>query len=343
MRRFAPKVGYGNPQKESYRELNWRLYAKHCPVRPCNARALLLPSKEGLEIPVALRHGFLEDQLYIVDRQTAYVATHKRSYPTINTKGVDLAEACRRLAKEGVRLHVANFDLTSCASNALIRLMADIAYSGVLADRCIVGINILRAREHVKFTEKLRFIEHCDDLLLQDFSQVTGKDLSPSDYGRLGEVMHALTRPATLDWGYRPEHYERFPLAMWRPIAVGKYVGEECHSPMMWLVAGVETLRANTTTHDALRRKYAGKGRRKSLRLVRLQRRNSHVNGTVRDLAALLRAHLLGDNAVLKVLIAIWEEVDDESDTRSVLATAGLADLLDEIAANYQSEAKESA
>lgn len=80
-----------------------------------------MPSLEGDEIDIAIEKGFLEQNLHVVDKNPAIVATLKKRYPRLNTYGVDIAKAFYRLRERGLLMSVCNLDLTGPACSGSMR------------------------------------------------------------------------------------------------------------------------------------------------------------------------------------------------------------------------------
>lgn len=168
--RRAPKGGYSFAEKEAYRRHVWAVLRAACPVPVPVAHALLMPSLEGAEIDVALAHGFREENIHIVDRNPAIVATLKRRYPLVNTYGVEVERACERIARDGRTVHAANFDLTSCVGYRLWSTMTDVSSSGVLHSRAAWSVTLLRGRETCKLDYLARlFDDIAKERLMQRF------------------------------------------------------------------------------------------------------------------------------------------------------------------------------
>jgi hypothetical protein len=144
MSRIAPAGGYDFGNKRQYRRAVWRQFAEHSPVPRGDAICVLMPSLEGDEIEVALSKGFREQNLHVVDREPAIVATLKRRYRRINTHGIDIARMAERLPAGSV--HCANLDLCGSASDRMADTLR--AFACVLGQGAIVSVTMLRGREH---------------------------------------------------------------------------------------------------------------------------------------------------------------------------------------------------
>lgn len=152
--RIAPETGYAFGSKTHYRNCVWNVFRRYCKPRTGESKALLMPSSEGLEIETALRKGFKEKNLYVVDRNPAIVATLKRKYPAVTALGVDVDRAAIRIADNGGSVQVANLDLCNKVGPSLFRTVYGFVVSGVI-DRGMVAVTMLRGREHGDTNELL--------------------------------------------------------------------------------------------------------------------------------------------------------------------------------------------
>ena len=147
MNRSAPAKGYNFGTKRHYRRQVWKAFREHCVGRLDTAHALLMPSIEGDEIEQALRSGFRERNLHVVDRNPAIVAHLKRRYRNINTYGVNASHAAHRIADRGIELSVANLDLCSPVSEAMLDEIQLFVQPKPVRHGGLIAINMLRGRE----------------------------------------------------------------------------------------------------------------------------------------------------------------------------------------------------
>ena len=144
--RTGPDVGYATNAKNAYRLKVWSTLADRCPVRPCHANTLLMPAREGLEIDVARSRGFSPYRMWILDRNPAVVAVHKRRWPAIQTVGRELIRAEEKIP--GASLHAANIDLCGNVSSELtwfgIRNTARL-----MAEDSVIAVTVARGRERM--------------------------------------------------------------------------------------------------------------------------------------------------------------------------------------------------
>jgi hypothetical protein len=147
MDRIAPKGGYTGGTKRHYRRNIWAAFRDSTGSARAEAHALLMPSAEGVEVDVALKAGFREHNLVLVDRNPAIAAHLKRRYPLATCYGVDVAVAADRIAASGVRLSIGNLDLCGTISGKVPRSLQAVLESGAIADCAMLAVTMLRGRE----------------------------------------------------------------------------------------------------------------------------------------------------------------------------------------------------
>ena len=124
MKHGEPVHEYQTEEKAKYREVVWSTFAESVPEVE-KAKVLFFPGRHGLEIPVALAHGFKEENLIACEENTAIIATAKwrKEYPAVKCYGTSLNRTAARLIDDHVSLDAANLDF---CSNLCHGLMADI-------------------------------------------------------------------------------------------------------------------------------------------------------------------------------------------------------------------------
>ncbi len=226
-RAHAPEDGYDFGNKRQYRRTIWNGFAQ----LGTDGHALLMPALEGDEIDEALRHGFREDHLHVVDHNPAVVATLKRRYPRIHTYGVDVVRACRRIAKKGIDLVAANFDFCGPVSPALFQRVQRVAAMHCWAPRSRLAVTVLRGREHGTARTWLR-----RRLFLQTGHNFwRGSEVRALAYGRpsiadrarIGAVGEAL-----MDWGFA---YDPMKMTVWLS-RIGTYRSIAGNQTMLWMM-----------------------------------------------------------------------------------------------------------
>lgn len=181
---ISPPNGYAFDEKAEYRRAIYSAVKSTTFLLPLQAEVGMLESTQGLEIETALRFGFSEKRLHVINASPAVVATLKRKYPKINTYGRIASDACEVMRQRGVRLDVLNLDLTSNMGPSTSSEIVGVAWSGVLAPKSLVAINILRGRETCFGVLESSGRKH-RDMVMRDLCRVSGYALNDADFGRL--------------------------------------------------------------------------------------------------------------------------------------------------------------
>lgn len=143
-----PKGGYSFEAKDEYRRRVWSYFADHLDDVK-KAKVLFLPSREGLEIPIALEYGFKEENLIAVDDSPAQIAVSKwrRLYPKVKFYGNELSRAADRIVEDKISIDAANLDLCGNISSPMIKSIEGFFQSRCLSGRALVSITMLKGRE----------------------------------------------------------------------------------------------------------------------------------------------------------------------------------------------------
>lgn len=130
-----------------------------------SAKVLLMPSTEGLEIPIAISMGFKEENIFAVDRSAAILATARwrKTYPAVNIYAGELGHAMSRIAKDGHKLMAANYDLCGPFSGTMITAVTEAARSGALDACCVIALTMLKGREDAAAIAALRLLHGKQD------------------------------------------------------------------------------------------------------------------------------------------------------------------------------------
>jgi hypothetical protein len=242
-KRIAPEGGYDFGAKKHYRRDIWSTFRKFTGTDTHSARALLLPSLEGDEIDVALSKGFREENLHIVDRNPAIVATLKRRYPCINTYGVEIERAVRRFADEETcgygfageeqrdypTFDVANLDLCANVNARTAAGISAMASLGVF-DGAMVSVTMLRGREKPSLFAGIEKRGKQSDTMMRLLRACCGDHkFNDNDYGRLDFFHYALTTAVSWD-GSRLATGARLAL----PMRADIYRSAAGTQTMMW-------------------------------------------------------------------------------------------------------------
>lgn len=146
MNRSAPKVGYSTPEKQNYRRIVYSGFKKIFGPAIRNKQLVLLPSAEGEEIDTALQFGFQLENLHVVDKNPAIVASLNRRYKNqLHTYGRPIEDALYVMASNGVRVDAVNLDLCFPIGNKQRDTLRDCMQ--LLMYPCAVSITLQRGRE----------------------------------------------------------------------------------------------------------------------------------------------------------------------------------------------------
>lgn len=157
--RKAPKTGYDTINKAKYREHVWRTFSE-CLTTPASAKVVFLPSKEGLEIPLALRLGFAEENLFAIDDNPAVLATAswREKYPKVKIYGSKLGRAAERIFKDGHRIDAANLDLCGTISADMYANVSAFINSPVLQKESFISLTNIKGRESPEINALLNLV-----------------------------------------------------------------------------------------------------------------------------------------------------------------------------------------
>uniref|UniRef100_A0A6M3KWW9 Uncharacterized protein n=1 Tax=viral metagenome TaxID=1070528 RepID=A0A6M3KWW9_9ZZZZ len=154
-----PVNEYLSAEKAQYRESVWSAFAEAVPD-VTTARVLFFPGRHGLEIPVALSHGFKEENLIACDENAAIIATAKwrKEYPAIRCYGTSLSRTIPRLAQDGVRLDAANLDFCSSLCHDLMSDICMLLDSQPAEAGMNLAVTILKGREDKAVADMARLV-----------------------------------------------------------------------------------------------------------------------------------------------------------------------------------------
>ena len=205
MKRTAPKGGYDFGSKRDYRRAVWG-GLRDCIsawTTPDDAQIALMPSAEGKEIEVVESMGFRRENMHVIDRNPAIVATLQRRFPGINTYGVEARYALSRMAKNGVRIDAANLDFCGCVGSKILHEITVCSCTGAFLPKENVGrwsavaVTVLRGREYGQRWDRLRgFVgdmTHDDDFVsrITDVN-ISARPLTDMDVLRVVGIASAL-------------------------------------------------------------------------------------------------------------------------------------------------------
>lgn len=152
VKRRGPKKGYDNKSKSEYRNRVWETLSKKCkPVlkQSNNAKVLLLPSKEGIEIDVAINYGIKPEQIIAIDENPAVIAVSKwrKKYPNVNYFGCKVSEVGPKIESNGWILAAANLDFCNQFSEEIINEINSFLNSTPIYESFSFFITMAKGRE----------------------------------------------------------------------------------------------------------------------------------------------------------------------------------------------------
>lgn len=166
MKRSAPKEGYDFAAKAQYRKQVWKVLLDQSEKPRQDLRCLILPSSEGLEIPLLIEQGVREENIFAVDKNAAVLATApwRERYPRVRIYGNELPRAAERLRDDAVVIDCANLDLCANLSVAGLRELQHVAATLPLASMSGLALTMLKGRE-LNDIFALFALSHFDDRL----------------------------------------------------------------------------------------------------------------------------------------------------------------------------------
>lgn len=161
IKRRAPKKGYDNEPKDRYRHKVWSTMApKVIPLleSDSNARVLLLPSKEGLEIDVAISYGINPNQIIAIDENPALLAhaKWKDKISKENRFGCKVSRVGDKIKSKGWYLVGANLDFCNNLSDEIINETKAFFKNTPLNELFYCAFTIMKGRESKGITHFMR-------------------------------------------------------------------------------------------------------------------------------------------------------------------------------------------
>lgn len=152
VKRRAPKNGYDNSTKSKYRHNVWKNLSEGAiPIlnENENAKVLILPSKEGIEIDVAIKFGIKPEQIIAVDENPALLAHAKWKYkiPKENRFGCKVSKIGRKIKDNGWFLACANLDFCNQISEELVSETNSFLDTTPISDNFSFFVTFMKGRE----------------------------------------------------------------------------------------------------------------------------------------------------------------------------------------------------
>lgn len=211
VKRRAPKGGYDNESKQEYRENVWSHLAPK--VKPLlanneNARVLLLPSKEGLEIDVAIKHGINPKQIIAIDENPALLAhaQWKDKIPKENRFGCKVSKIGKKIDSNGWTLVGANLDFCNTFSEELINEINSFFKYTPIHDRFSFCVTMGKGRESKALYLLLQHIE-TPDIFEHDRLATLYEMINLN-----GSYKSSATYKDTLSLDFEESYYSTFPM-----------------------------------------------------------------------------------------------------------------------------------
>jgi len=155
----APSVGYDTDAKDAYRKQVWAALIPSWELTKHDERShvLIMPSREGLEIPLLISLGVPEDRIVAVDKSAAVIATSKwrKLYPGVKFFSSTIGECGKKIEAKKWVICAANLDFCSNFCESIIS-----EYSGFLNcprfPEARIAITIAKGREGKALVAMLR-------------------------------------------------------------------------------------------------------------------------------------------------------------------------------------------
>lgn len=147
----SPKNGYDNDDKSLYRHDVWSCLAPatiHNLSNP-NAYWLIMPSREGLEIDVAVSYGIPADRIVCVDQSAAVIATSgwRKRWPSCKFFASKISDVGGKLKKKNMVIAAANLDLCGNFSEETIDEIDAFVSEAPLVNNYALAITMMKGRE----------------------------------------------------------------------------------------------------------------------------------------------------------------------------------------------------
>lgn len=155
-----PRDQYQSEEKQAYREKVWITFADNLPDKE-NAKILFFPGRHGLEIEVALKNGFREENLIACEENAAILATAvwRKKYPKIRCYGNKLQRTIERLKEDKIVLDAANFDYCSNLCTAVFDDFSKLRNTDIINPRLFVlSVTLFKGRESRALVDIARLV-----------------------------------------------------------------------------------------------------------------------------------------------------------------------------------------
>jgi len=159
----GPAKGYVSDAKQEYREKVWASFPDYIVDYCANVSdcyVLLMPSREGKEIGVAIERGIPEEKIICVDESPAIIAVSewRKKYPKCRFYGAKISEVGYKLNKNGRRIIAANLDFCNNFSSELIAETEEFINTAPFYKGFCISITIAKGRENKATTTLLNMV-----------------------------------------------------------------------------------------------------------------------------------------------------------------------------------------
>jgi len=145
--RRRPKKGYDFLEKQKYRQKIWNIFSQQ--MTPESATIIMLPSKNGKEIDIAIENGFKEENIIAIDDDKAMLmwAPWRGKYPKIRIYADSILRASKKLQKDKVIIHAINLDLCGNLSARTFEQVSGFIKNITVYNNPIIAITMFKGRE----------------------------------------------------------------------------------------------------------------------------------------------------------------------------------------------------
>jgi hypothetical protein len=147
----APKGGYDTDVKNEYRVAVWGAIAPRVIASLDDERAVcvIMPSREGLEIDVAVSRGIPPEKILCVDQSAAVIATSKwrKRWPQCRFFASKVSAVGEKMKKAGMVAVAANLDLCGNFSDETLFEVDTFLKTAPLSDSACIAVTMMKGRE----------------------------------------------------------------------------------------------------------------------------------------------------------------------------------------------------
>lgn len=165
----APRGGYDNPEKQAYRERVWSALAPATQHQLDDPKSVwvLMPSREGIEIEVAVKSGIPANRILCVDKSAAVIATStwRKRWPECQFMASMISDLPKRLKSKNLVCAAANLDLCGNFSEENLVEIESFCANAPCHDDVAIAITLMKGREGSALLRLLDIIAADVDLI----------------------------------------------------------------------------------------------------------------------------------------------------------------------------------